>query len=674
VTLLFVHSTFSAVGFKRQRLPAAVDTAVPVPVATSPGAPRQQEPVQPSAGERHNPLVKEAGIKPGRERPPRQSTVRIQVPSGSSGSSTELHAMLEPLPLPDQPPARSDAVPSPFHGDAGHLPTNSSAQVPSPPSSEDDRETAALNGTSPPGLPKLDFDPFAPSDFPPVLPGERHPVLDDLLRAWLISPEGVNASLAPPVGNATAMGGNNVSAAQLQPRKITVALRDEDPAPSAEMYEAAKAAFDTTGALLATDLEGRPLRSRCWVATQPMLVAAGKPNCAMSADGNKCLHCWPSWFLIGAPKAGTTVLWQSLRYHPQVVPRGGKEWHYWDWLWPSNGGSDSLARTERYTDDGGGDYMRHQAAAKAGGLLGMAFGKDGSTQQERNRLPFLIGDGDPNYLYSPMRFPWDSGEPAMYTEVAAAEGESGEESGQAAAPAEAQRRTMSTAEVMRAVIPDARLVVMLREPGARALSHMRMTCEGACRREAGGNVTRSRAHQRDLERCIRCPVDAAQWAEVVERELRDLEALCTGKEALAAGAADAVLAADCFAPRALHDAGGDRLALRAMSTGTWVGRSIYYHWLDDWLRVWPRDQLHIIRYEDWAAEPGKVTHRVLDFLGARRWEGLEGHLPKPRVATAGDDVHASTPETRAKLKAFYAPFNARLAALLNDSRWLWADA
>ena len=674
MTLLLVHSTFSAVGFKRQKLPAAVDTAVPV--VTSPVPPRQQQPVQPSVAERHDPPVKEAGIKPGGQRPPRQSTVQLQL--HSSDSSTEVHTMLEPLPLPDRPPVRGDTVPSPVHGDGGLIPTNSSAQVLSPQSSDSDSETAALNATSPPGLPKLDFDPFGPSDLPPVLPGERHPVLDDLLRAWLMSPEGVNASLAQPVGgNATARGGNNVSvtaaaqAAQLQPRKITVALRDEDPAPSAEMYEAAKAAFDTTGALLASDLEGRPLRSRCWVATQPMQVAAGKPNCAMSADGNKCLHCWPSWFLIGAPKAGTTVLWQSLRYHPQVVPRGGKELHYWDWLWPSNGGSDSLARTERYTDDGGRDYMRHGMAAKAGGLLGMAFGKDGSTQQERSRLPFLIGDGDPNYLYSAMRFPWDNGEPAMYTELA---GEAVDENGEAPAPAEAQQRAMSTAEVMRAVIPDARLVVMLREPGARALSHMRMTCEGACRREAGGNVTRNRAHQRDMERCIRCPVDAAQWAEVVDRELSDLEALCTGKEALAAGAADAVLAADCFAPRALHDAGGDRLALRAMSTGTWVGRSIYYHWLDDWLRVWPRDQLHIIRYEDWAAEPGRVTHSVLEFLGARRWEGLEGHLPQPRAATAGDDVHASTPETRAKLRAFYAPFNAQLAALLNDTRWLWADA
>ena len=68
-----------------------------------------------------------------------------------------------------------------------------------------------------------------------------------------------------------------------------------------------------------------------------------------------------------------------------------------------------------------------------------------------------------------------------------------------------------------------------------------------------------------------------------------------------------------------------------------------------------------------------MTHSVLDFLGARHWPGLEGHLPKPRAATAGDDLQASTQKTRAKLRAFFEPFNAQLAALLNDTRWLWAD-
>ena len=538
-------------------------------------------------------------------------------------------------------------------------------------------------------LPKLVLNPFNSSDFPPTHVGERHPVLESFLRQWL-QMEGSNATA---VGGQSAIvntsltsaehsGSTNISGVATQPRrqearKIIISLRDEEPPPSPEMHEAARAAFDSTGALMAADFEGRPLRSRCWVATQPIQLAAGKANCAMSADGDKCLQCWPSWFLIGAPKAGTTVLWQSLRHHPQIVPRGGKELHYWDGQWPSNGGGESMARTERYTDDAGGDYMRHLRAAKAGGLLGLAFGGEvgNMSMQERSTLPFLIGDGDPNYLYSSMRFPWDTSttdeESSALAEGVDADAAAG--AGRRAAKW-TNRSTFSTAQVMRAVLPDARLVVILREPGARALSHMRMTCEAACRREHNGTVINNRAHRLDMQRCIRCPVDAEQWAEIVDREIGDLNALCTGAEALAAGATADVLADDCFAPHALHAPGGHRLAFRAMSTGTWVGRSIYFHWLLDWLNHWPRDQVHIIRYEDWVAAPEQVTHGALEFLGVRHWPGLGAHTPKPREATQGDDVHASTPVTRAKLRAFYAPFNARLAALLGDDRWLWEDS
>lgn len=504
-------------------------------------------------------------------------------------------------------------------------------------------DSSSDSSSSVAGEAELSWDVFAAADQPPLLQIPPHPVLEHLGALELsdaASNISSNASYTPP---------------QVAVRRITIALRDEEDAPSEELYEAARAVFDSQGALLADDFEGRPLRNRCWIAEQPGELTGGKANCAVAVHGNKCLHCWPSFYLIGAPKAGSTVLWHSLAAHPQVVPRRGKEWHYWSWLWPSNAGSESLARTERYTDAAGGDYMAHVARNRELSILRRAFRNSSLTHGQHAKLPFLLGDGDPNYLYSTMRFPWVT-PPVAH--------------GQQQAP------TFSTAQVMRAAVPDAKLVLILREPAARALSHMRMTCEAACRREnSSSGAVRNAGHVRDMGRCIRCPVSPEQWAQVVSREVADLQALCTGPEARRAGsgAADELLAAECAAPRALHDAGGHRLALRAMCSGTWVGRSIYYHWLEEWLSVWPRQQLHLVRYEDWARQPGVVTAQVLEFLGAAPFPQMEGHLPQPRKATAGDDASATTPETRRLLRSFYAPFNAKLAHILNDTRWTWED-
>ncbi len=454
------------------------------------------------------------------------------------------------------------------------------------------------------------------------------------------------------------------AAAAPRVRRLRIAMRPPEPPPSDAMYEAARAVFDAMGPLMADDFYGRPLRNRCWVAEQPPEITSGKPNCAASQHGDKCLACLPAFYLAGAPKCGTTVLWQTLEAHPQVAWRRVKEHHFWDWLWPSNA-AESLLRTERYSDSAGGDYMAHAAhvsVRRGGGAPSrLAAAWPELNASELAALPVLVGDADPNYLYSHMRFPWVTAQPP-------------EEDGKGAG--EPPPRPFSTAEVLRGAVPDAKVILVLREPGARALSHMRMVCEGACRREAAraaAGAAATRAHEADLARCGRCPVGAAQWAEVAARELDDLRLLCTG--AAARNGSAAPLAPDCAAPHALHAPGGHRVALRAVATGTWVGRSIYYHWLQEWLASFPEpEQLLVLRYEDWVAAPAATAAQVFRFLGLRPLPAdVAAALPRPRNATAGDDAEAATPATRAALRAFFAPFNAQLAALLGDDKWRWED-
>jgi hypothetical protein len=56
--------------------------------------------------------------------------------------------------------------------------------------------------------------------------------------------------------------------------------------------------------------------------------------------------------------------------------------------------------------------------------------------------------------------------------------------------------------------------------------------------------------------------------------------------------------------------------------------------------------------------------------GARVWDAL---LQRAAANSQRTKYQAMLAETRTLLRAFYAPFNRRLAQALGDERWLWGD-
>jgi hypothetical protein len=597
----------------------------------------------------------------------------------SSALAAAPQAMVMPRPLPFPPPPPEPGAPLPAAG--AHVLAPSGAPAAALPSVAPEASKVLPRSARPALLPpagapaaaaagaETDYDDVEERDTEEwrALFTEA-PAADASGDAPQAAPAAARAQRSPPLspGSATAAAAADAAEGPVRVQRVRLAMREPEEPPSDTLYEAARGVFDATGALLAEDLRGRPLSPamRCWIAEQPPEVAQGKANCALAARGDKCLSCWPGFYIAGAPKAGTTVLWRTLRRHPQVAPRDVKEAHFWDWLWPSNA-AESLGRSERYADAAGADYAAHAADAAAGNgaLLSAAF--PALSAKERAALPFLVGDGDPNYMYSHMRFPWVTQDDGVDNSTDAG--------------VTPRSLTFSTAEVMRATVPDARLIFVLREPGARALSHMRMVCEAACRREAArpAGEAPTRAHKADMDRCggggPACPASAATWAAVVARELEDLRLLCTGTRARNGSALP--VAPDCSAVHALHAPGGHRGALRALSTGTWAGRSVYWPWLAEWLRMWPRKQLLFVRYEDWVSDPDATAARLFDFLGLQPLAPAAlAQLPRPREDTAGDDAAFAAPETRHALRAFYEPHNEALADLLDeDARWTWRD-
>jgi hypothetical protein len=91
---------------------------------------------------------------------------------------------------------------------------------------------------------------------------------------------------------------------------------------------------------------------------------------------------------------------------------------------------------------------------------------------------------------------------------------------------------------------------------------------------------------------------------------------------------------------------------------TYLARGRYAEQLERWLAVFPREQLLVLASDELAAEPGQTFARVLEFLGAPGHD-LESY---PRVYE--QSYGEMQPDTRRRLAEYFAEPNRRLYELL----------
>lgn len=158
-----------------------------------------------------------------------------------------------------------------------------------------------------------------------------------------------------------------------------------------------------------------------------------------------------------------------------------------------------------------------------------------------------------------------------------------------------------------AAIPDAKFIALLRNPADRAYSHYQMKV-----RRGAETLSFEEAIAQERERLRRSP-------DPVSSTWRDY---------------------------------------------SYLTRGLYADQIERWWNVFPREQLLIVKSEDLYAEPERILHQTLAFLGLHPWApttfmpyNLMGY---PDIASA----------TRARLVDYYAPHNRRLYALLGrDLGW-----
>lgn len=164
---------------------------------------------------------------------------------------------------------------------------------------------------------------------------------------------------------------------------------------------------------------------------------------------------------------------------------------------------------------------------------------------------------------------------------------------------------------MHALLPEARLIVLLRDPVRRAYSHYRDEC-----------------HKGREELSFESAIDA---------------------EAARLGRAEQQLAS------------GEIERSREHQLHSYLARGRYAEQLERWLALYPRRQLLVLGFETLAADPLGTLNEALAFLG----------LPPATTARLGARnarrYPPMSPATAERLAAYFEPHNRRLEALLGRS-------
>ncbi|XP_026165858.1 carbohydrate sulfotransferase 15-like [Mastacembelus armatus] len=132
----------------------------------------------------------------------------------------------------------------------------------------------------------------------------------------------------------------------------------------------------------------------------------------------------------------------------------------------------------------------------------------------------------------------------------------------------------------------------------------------------------------------------------------------------------------CLSERTLRSCAYNTTLSNSMPVRLNLG--MYIVFLLDWLTVFHREQILVLRLEDYAANLKVTIKKVFDFLSAGPLlEEVETALTKRPMSNtrraADRSLGPMLPATRDLLREFHQPFNQKLASVLGIDAFLWSS-
>ena len=107
-----------------------------------------------------------------------------------------------------------------------------------------------------------------------------------------------------------------------------------------------------------------------------------------------------------------------------------------------------------------------------------------------------------------------------------------------------------------------------------------------------------------------------------------------------------------------------------------LGFGMYYHHIVKWLNVYPRKNFYFLRLEDMSTDTYSNVAKIWEFMGLTPISKatFESELSKEvfnEMNKLPKEHFYMLPETEKMLNSFYEPFNKKLAQLLGNDDYLW---
>ncbi|PKU33896.1 carbohydrate sulfotransferase 15 [Limosa lapponica baueri] len=364
-------------------------------------------------------------------------------------------------------------------------------------------------------------------------------------------------------------------------------------------------------------------------------------------DKHYRLRCLPHFYIIGQPKCGTTDLYDRLRLHPDVRFSAIKEPHWWTrkrfGIIRLRDGFHDRYPVEDYLD------LFDLAAHQIQGVLQSEAAKERSKTNS-----IIIGEASASTM-------WDNNAWIFFYDNST-EGEP----------------PFLIQDFIHAFQPNAKLIIMLRDPVERSLGRFFPRCplkeedDDEGNGEGGGDGGRVQKDQTKEPGTLTADSDNAPLALPSSHCYRSLDLnliiAIRGHKKRQPNLIP-VTESEYLYRSWQHD-----LVQLILQVRLQVG--LYVVYLLDWLTVFNKDQILVLRLEDHASNVKYTMHMVFQFLDlgplSEKQEALITKSPASNTRRPEDrSLGPMLPTTKAILRDFYRPFNTKLAQVLFDDAFLW---